>query len=400
MSAEILRTLFETAGTLRTSADLEALATNLLESLIALTGYEWAAVLQYDHGESGTRSIIADLHRPANSVISASLLRAARDGTASLAAQPDLMGAHSIVMSSTADAIASTVRVGGDPVWQVYLASRKPSSPSNVDAAVVMDAMARIAGLVLSDRQREDLAVRQTQFQRDMHFAREVQGRLLGRVCEDSRSGLHTMVSIPGRGVAGDLVGYRTSPCGRRYFFIGDVSGKGAAAAMLMAATQAYIASLIGQSIDLADLVDRLNRYLCSVSAANEFVTLWIGCSDIGSGRVRYIDAGHGYVFLCEPDRRVSQLRDGGGPPMGIGIDSRYIGADAEAPEGSMLLLCSDGLVEQQSPSGNEFGSPAISETLRSTDLAELEAKLLDDLSRHAEDTRYADDVTFAIIRT
>jgi len=397
MSGERLRKLFEAGTALGEAQDLEQFAARLLENLIELTGYEWGSVIQFQADESASRSVISDWHRPPSAQISASLLLAAREGTTSLLSEPDLKGSQSIIASATCDAIASTIRVGEDPIWQVYLASSRNTPSRHTDIAIVVDAMIRIAGLVLSDRQREDLAVRQSQMQRDIQFAREVQTRLFGRACESRASGLVGMLSIPGRGVAGDLVGFRDSPSGARYFFLGDVSGKGPAAAMLMAATQAYISSLIDQDQDLVALVPRLNAYLHEVSADSEFVTLWIGCFDPVQGVVRYTDAGHGYAFLlCEEG--VITLNEAGGPPVGVVADSAYAVAEISCPAGCCLLLCSDGVIEQQDHRGVELGIEAMRSLLAATPAAQLQDAILKTLSAHAGSTRYSDDVTLAMI--
>jgi serine phosphatase RsbU (regulator of sigma subunit)/pSer/pThr/pTyr-binding forkhead associated (FHA) protein len=397
VSADRLRMLFETAGEMRRASSAHELADAVLARLLAMTGFEWGAVLDYAGGDAAERAIITDRNRPGGASVSASLLRAAQAGTASLLGEPDLRTSESIIGSRTHDAIASTVHVGEEPVWQLYLASGQGRSRPDPEAAMLVDAMVQFAGLLLSDRQREDLAVRQTQFRRDIEFAREVQTRLLGRTRDARADGLAGMLSIPGRGVAGDLVGFRGSPSGRRYFFIGDVSGKGPAAAMLMAATQAYIASLIDHDLDLEELLPRLNAYLAQVSASSEFVTLWIGLSDPQRGIVRYADAGHGYAFrLC--DGEVTSLTDAGGPPVGILADAVYEIAEMQTPKGCCILLCSDGVVEQQNAEGEELGTPRLHELLTKTPAAELEQAIIGMLSTHAGSTSYSDDVTLATI--
>ncbi len=396
--ASRLRMLFESAGEMRRAASVEELADSVLAQLLTMTGFEWGAVLEYAGEDGAERSIITDRNRPDGATVSASLLRAAQSGTASLLAEPDLRTSHSIIGSRTHDAIAATVHIGEEPAWQLYLAtSASERSGPDPEAAMLVDAMVQFAGLLLSDRQREDLAVRQTQFRRDIEFAREVQTRLLGRTAQARADGLASMLSIPGRGVAGDLVGFRVAPSGTRYFFLGDVSGKGPAAAMLMAATQAYIASLIDQDLDINELMPRLNAYMAQVSAPSEFVTLWIGQFDPQTRFVRYADAGHGYAFrIC--DGEVTNLTDAGGLPVGVLADTSYEIAEFEARPGSCILLCSDGVIEQQSPEGDELGRRRLSELLSGTPTSKLETAIIEMLSEHAASTHYSDDVTLATI--
>ncbi|MFI4853444.1 MAG: SpoIIE family protein phosphatase [Phycisphaerales bacterium JB065] len=397
VSAGRLRMLFETAGTMRQAKTASELADAVLDRLLNMTGFEWGAVLDYSSDEASERAVITDRNRPGGCSVSASLLRAAQSGTASLLAEPDLRTSESIIGSRTQEAIASTICVGEEPVWQIYLASAGGLSNPDQEAAMLVDAMVQFAGLLLSDRQREDLAVRQSQFERDIEFARAVQKRLLGRASEAAGDGFAGMRSVPGRGVAGDLVGCRVSPSGMRYAFLGDVSGKGPGAAMLMAATQAYISSLIDHDLGIEALVPRLNAYIHQVSASSEFVTLWIGEFDPQEQRLRYTDAGHGYAFLlCNGE--VSDLTQAGGPPVGVLADSGYAIAEVHTPAGCCMLLCSDGVVEQQNSEGEQFGRTALRDLLASTPIRGIEAAIMDRLTAHAGSTHYSDDVTLATI--
>ncbi len=393
VSADRLRMVFESAGTLRRTETPEELAGAALSRLIEMTGFQWGAVLEYTEEDTDQRPIITDLFRPDGASVSASLLREAQSGTASLHGSPDLRTSESIIGSRTHEAIASTVRVGEQPVWQVYLASATSGRAPQAEAAMIVDAMTQLTGLLLSDRQREDLAVRQSQFQRDINFAREVQKRLLGKA-----DGLAGMLSIPGRGVAGDLVGCRVSPSGSRYVFLGDVSGKGPGAAMLMAATQAYITSLIDQDLEVEQLVPRLNAYLHQVSAPSEFVTLWIGEFDPEKRTLRYADAGHGYAFLVCGDQ-ITDLTDAGGPPVGVMADSAYAVAELRVEPGCCMLLCSDGVVEQQDTDGQELGREALRVLLSTTPIDRIESAIVERLAAHAGSTHYSDDVTLATIQ-
>ncbi|MFU8828495.1 MAG: SpoIIE family protein phosphatase [Phycisphaerales bacterium] len=397
-AAQRLRLVLGRAAALSSAGSTEAIALTLLECMLDLTRLEWGAVIEYSEDETATRRVIADHNRPKLAQVSASLLSAARSGAVSLASEPSLRERHSIVSSSTHSAVAATIRIGDDPVWQVYLASGEGERDSDAESPFYVDALAHIAGLVLSDRERSELAVRQSELQREIAVAREVQTRLLGTVDEHKDSGLRAMVSIPGRGVAGDLVGLRRSPQGAVYFFIGDVSGKGAAAAMLMAATQAYISSLIDQNTSLADIATQLNRYLCSVSASSEFVTLWIGSFSPERRELQYIDAGHGYAYLRD-EQGLRQLNDGGGMPLGIAADSVFQDASVQATGEACVLLCSDGIMEQQDPSGQELGGGAVMAVLKTAAIPEIQESLLSVLREHAQSDRYSDDVTFAIVQ-
>lgn len=368
--------------------------------MLEMTRFEWGAVVEYSSDERLDRVIVASANMPTHASVSQSLLRSAKDGTASLLGSPLLRESHSIIASATTDALAATIRVGEEPVWQLYLATGYGNPAVDTDTPLLVETLVHIAGLVLSDSQRADLEIRQSRLQQDISYAREVQNRIMGPVQSNASAGYRDIRSIPGRGVAGDLVGMRHGPDGNVYCFIGDVSGKGPAAAMLMAATQAYLTSLIDAGVEIIDIVTRLNQYIHSVSAQNEFVTLWIGCLDLASNTIRYIDAGHGYAYIRAPDATIRSLNAAGGLPVGI-LDTEVFDCGSEPyPEGSLLFLCSDGVNEQPNAEGEQFGDSQVLQLLSESPHDEFGDRLIEALQRHTGSSRFHDDVTFAVLRS
>ena len=379
---------------------LEQIAAELIGIMLEMTRFEWGAVVEYSAEDRIDRAIVASNNMPQHASVSQSLLRSAKDGTASLMGTPMLRDSHSIIASATTDALAATIRVGDEPVWQLYLATGEGNPAIDTDTPLLIEMLVHITGLVLSDHQRAELEIRQSRLQQDISYAREVQNRIMGSVQNES-PGLFTEIrSIPGRGVAGDLVGLRRGPDGRLYCFIGDVSGKGPAAAMLMAATQAYLTSLIDTGTEIADIVGRLNRYIHSVSANNEFVTLWIGCVDLTNASISYVDAGHGYAYAKSPDRPLRPLNSAGGLPIGIIADEMFDSGLEPFPSGSVLFLCSDGVNEQPNPQGEQFGDAHLFQLLSNEPDSTFGERLMESLRSHAGTANFHDDVTFALLRT
>lgn len=397
MSVDRLRVILEAASQFSRATNVEDIASGFLRNLLDMTRFEWGAVVEYSEEPASTRPVIAQVGMPSNASLSGSLLHSAKTGTASLLGSPMLQQSHSIIASSTTDALAATIRVGDEPVWQLYLATSSGSPAVDSDTPVFVETMVHVVGLVLSDFQRIELQVRQSQLQQDISFAREVQNRLTGRPDSAAKPCMASLVSIPGRGIAGDLVGFRRSPSGTAFFFIGDVSGKGAAAAMLMAATQAYLSSLIDAGVSLHSMITQLNKYICTVSAPNEFVTLWMGSVAVHSEEVQYIDAGHGYAYTAAKGD-VRPLQEGGGLPIGIYDDATFECACIPHPPGSRILLCSDGVIEQPSPLGEQLGDAVIRQAMLSESSDEVTASILQTLEKHAGSSRYHDDVTIALI--
>lgn len=145
------------------------------------------------------------------------------------------------------------------------------------------------------------------------------------------------------------------------YFAVGDVSGKGVAASLLMAHLQAALRSLVGAGVPLGELVARMNRQLLDAGITTHFATL--ACGRLSAdGRVEIVNAGH-----CPP----VVVRTGGievvdatGFPVGLLADKPYDVAELTLSQGESLVLYTDGLTEARNPEDDEYGQERLERLL------------------------------------
>src|SRR5690606_21480563 len=123
--------------------------------------------------------------------------------------------------------------------------------------------------------------------------------------------------------IGGDYYDFIPRGDGRMVVALGDVSGKGTAAALLMSSLHAAVHAQIAARSSLDSVVDSLNRYLAENTPTNRFVTLFIGDLDPATGHMRYINAGHNPPIVGHADGRISQL-DSGGLPLGLMAEAQY----------------------------------------------------------------------------
>ena len=142
---------------------------------------------------------------------------------------------------------------------------------------------------------------------------------------------------------------------------IGDVTDKGAPAALIMATTQALLRSEAPRLSSPSEVLERLNEVLVANTPEKMFATCTFMALDPGTGRVRFANAGHPLPYRTT-DGRTDELR-ATGMPLGLFPGSRYEPADAVLPHGSRLLLHSDGLAEAHNRDGEMFGLPRIEGT-------------------------------------
>jgi len=135
---------------------------------------------------------------------------------------------------------------------------------------------------------------------------------------------------------------------------IGDVSGKGVPAALLMSNLQATVRDLAGPDVPPAHLCARVNRAALPHVGADRFITFFYGLLDASTRRLAYVNAGHNPPFLVHRDGSYSRLRDGG-PVLALVPNWECQTGTVELAPGDRLILFTDGITESTDAQGEEF---------------------------------------------
>lgn len=414
----------ESAATIAAAVDETALAAAAIEAAASGTGVSRVAFLKHiNHQDVDLIASKGPVTGPRGGLdFSRSLLRAAAEGNVvRLDSEGTPNFGQSIMQLGIHSAICAPVMVGGAPAGYLYLDSRAGESAVSPDAAAFCQAIARIAGLALGNLRAREIRERQIEMQHDLQAAHEAQVRLLpaprGRLHHIS----YAMRSIPGRHVAGDLFGAVSLEGGRTAIFLGDVSGKGVGAALLMATAKAYLDLSLIHHGDAARAVKEANQYIAQHCVDGKFISLWLGVLaplPDGSTELSFIDAGHGYWLVRPAGEAVQRVNYRGGLPLGVDADSAYEAETMTLAAGSRVVIFSDGVVEQQSPEGVEFGVERTMQTLEpsndvETDVEELVRGVIEfsqpprsssasgsgPSRTESRTVRLADDVTVASLR-
>lgn len=169
--------------------------------------------------------------------------------------------------------------------------------------------------------------------------------------------------SRPAAQVGGDYYDFLALEDGGIGIAVGDVSGKGMPAALLMANLQASLRTL-AQTIHLPnELVAGLNRVLHNNTAPHMYATFFFGILDAPMGGLRYVNAGHNAPVICG-NERLLYLRDGG-LPLGVLRDAAYQTGEIRLASGEIIALYSDGIVEAMNSDELEFGEERLIRLLR-----------------------------------
>jgi serine phosphatase RsbU (regulator of sigma subunit)/CHASE1-domain containing sensor protein/anti-sigma regulatory factor (Ser/Thr protein kinase) len=206
----------------------------------------------------------------------------------------------------------------------------------------------------------------------------------------------------PAREVGGDFYDFLRLEDGRIGLVIGDVSGKGIAAALVMANTQSVLRAVARRgSIAPGRVLAEANEVLYAYIPSGTFVTCFYGVLDPESGRLVYANAGHDVPYL-QRDGDAQELM-ARGMPLGLMPGMPYEEKEAVLAAGDDLLLYSDGLVEAHDPEGGMFGFPRLRKLIVARSAGsgeELVDFLLAELTRFTgEDSEQEDDITLVTLQ-
>jgi serine phosphatase RsbU (regulator of sigma subunit) len=202
------------------------------------------------------------------------------------------------------------------------------------------------------------LAVVQERLHRELELSRQIQTDMLPRAPLRFGASEIKGVSIPAREVGGDFFNYFELPDHRLGLLVGDVSGKGVSAALLMANVQATLRARLPLQNDLAALADLLDRELDESTPGGVFVTLFLAILD-DARELRYVNAGHNPQYVLRGDGRVERMSSAG-LPIGLFGGHGYKEMRVTLMAGDLLFFYTDGLVEAENDRGDQFGAERI----------------------------------------
>jgi len=145
---------------------------------------------------------------------------------------------------------------------------------------------------------------------------------------------------------------------------IADVSGKGIAAALLMAFVRPVIRSALDHSGDPVQALERTNHILVDERRTGLFVTMLCGVLELDTGVFTFANAGHEMPLLAAPDGSEPRWVEGGGPLVGMFGELGLIAERLEIRPGERLILFTDGITDAQAPSGERFGQDRLIQTI------------------------------------
>jgi serine phosphatase RsbU (regulator of sigma subunit) len=236
---------------------------------------------------------------------------------------------------------------------------------------------------------------------RELEIAKDVQARLFPQTLPPVRSVDYAGLCIQARKVGGDYYDFLDLGPERLGLVIGDISGKGIAAALLMANLQANLRSQCAISREHPQrLLQSVNQLFCENTPDGAFATLFFADYDASIGRLRYANCGHLCALLLRCDNSLERL-DSTATVLGIfkkwdcAIEERHL------LPGDTLALYTDGITECFNDAGEEFGEDRLVEALRrarALNSGSMLAQIVDEVRRHSSLEQH-DDITLIVAK-
>lgn len=257
------------------------------------------------------------------------------------------------------------------------------------------------AAIALENARLHRQALEKERLEREMELAAEIQRQILPKSIPEIAGYDLAGWNRPARQVGGDYYDLVTPASGRLTLALGDVTGKGVPAALMVSTLHSALMLLRDRTGVGAELLERLNRHIFDSSAANKFITLFVAELDGPSGRLDWVNAGHNPALALRAGGGVERC-GASGLPIGLMTGGTYTARTLELGPGDLFCVYSDGITEAAAPDDEEFGEQRLLTLLADHRTASLDLTVaaLDAAVRDfSGDQPQGDDQTIILLR-
>ncbi|HMF56456.1 MAG TPA: SpoIIE family protein phosphatase [Pyrinomonadaceae bacterium] len=308
---------------------------------------------------------------------------------------------HTMTLQGIRSVLAVPLGVGESVFGIIYADSPIAEGRFTEDHLKVLTTLASVAAIRVENARLMEEQIDRERLEHELQLASEIQQRFQPTAPPQVPGYELQGISFPCYEIGGDYYDFIEREDGRLVVALGDVSGKGTAAALLMSSLHAAVHAQAASHHSITETITAVNRYLAENIPSNRFVTLFYAELDSKTGLLSFINAGHNPPLIVHAAGTIEHLASGG-LPLGIKPDAQYKEGRTQLQEGDVLVIYSDGVSEATNPQGEEFGTARLGETVgRNLDASAsgLRDRIESALTKFAEGTAAADDITLVIVK-
>lgn len=265
----------------------------------------------------------------------------------------------------------------------------------------ILTTLASVASIRVENATLLEERLERERMERELELATEIQQRFQPSGPPELTGYEFQGISFSCYEIGGDYYDFIERHDGKMLIALGDVSGKGTAAALLMSSLHAAMHGQVSAKSSLEQTITSVNRYLADNTPANRFVTLFAAELDPVTGSLKYINAGHNPPLIGRSDGRIEQLSSGGFP-LGIIPTAEFEMGEFTLGAGESLVIYSDGVSEANNPAGDEYGLDRLSNVIQNNlhaSASGLRDKVESSLSAFTQTAPANDDITLVIVK-
>jgi len=320
--------------------------------------------------------------------------------TSDAQADPRFAGG-TVMLQGVRSVLAVPLGVGANVFGIIYADSPLAEGRFTEDHLKLLTTLASVAAIRVENARLTEEQMERERLEREQQVASEIQQRFLPASAPVVAGYELQGISFPCYEIGGDYYDFIQREDGRLIVALGDVSGKGTAAALLMSCVHAAVHAQADIHNSLAKTIGAVNRYLVESIPANRFVTLFYAELEPKTGALAFLNAGHNPPLIIHAGGTMEQLAPGG-LPLGIMSNADFREGRTQLHYGDVLVIYSDGVSEACNPSGEEFGPTRLYEVVaRNLDASAggIRDRIESALTKFCQGTPAADDITLVICK-
>ncbi len=407
--SDLLALISKVGVTLLASTTLHQTLEDIVSLVFEAVPADRCMVMMRDHKNTELKVAVARLRdrvgevgeiRISRSVIDEVVANGKSVLTSDAQADPRFAGG-TVMLQGVRSVLAVPLGVGANVFGIIYADSPLADNRFTGDHLKLLTTLASVAAIRVENARLTEEQIERERLEREQQVASEIQQRFLPSKAPQVTGYELQGISFPCYEIGGDYYDFIERENGSLIVALGDVSGKGTAAALLMSSLHAAVHAQADANDSIVKTIVAVNRYLVESIPPNRFVTLFYAELDPKSGALAFLNAGHNPPLIVHAGGTMEQLASGG-LPLGILADADFREGRTKLYPGDVLVIYSDGVSEAVNPNGEEFGATRLYEVVArnlDTSASGIRDRIESALTKFCQGTPAADDITLVIVK-